>query len=495
MAVLATSGKRTHPGRTIGAALLLTLIWFATPGANVTTAQVTSTPGRLACAQLLPMVEQNVAQCSGVDRDQACYGNRAVNVEYAETVHSVMAFAQAGDIVPLNAIKSISTGPLNLTSGEWGLAVLKVQTALPDTTAGQAVTFVLYGDTHVTDLIRTEAVAAPPVNCTGTTNRVTYLRGSPASNGQQLKLMQPNSTVKILGRSSDRLWVQADVDGTVGWLYVPTVKLGCDVASLPQIGVTPPSTLPGMSGFYFTTGLGAQAACRDIPSGGLLVASPKGMKVTFRANGADITMGSIAVFYARTNDSMAILPLEGQITVVAHGLTRTVRPGQIVSLPLGGPLGRDVIGPPGAVYRVQASTLFAQTVCRFAKAAGLSDVPCNVTQPNTSTQGTRVPGPVVTRAAPVPPTPTQAQAAGPVCTFTVQRFAADQNPAPVNATTGQHCTTMRWDVEGVETVYFNGQGVVGHGSQFVCMRVATTYTLTMNCGGVTKSVSYTVNTK
>ncbi len=39
------------------------------------------------------------------------------------------------------------------------------------------------------------------------------------------------------------------------------------------------------------------------------------------------------------------------------------------------------------------------------------------------------------------------------------------------------CATIYWDVEGIDRVYFEGNGVVGHSSQKVCPRQTTTYTL------------------
>ena len=56
-------------------------------------------------------------------------------------------------------------------------------------------------------------------------------------------------------------------------------------------------------------------------------------------------------------------------------------------------------------------------------------------------------------------------------------------------------TTIRWDVEGVESVYFDGQGVVGHGSQNVCVRRTTNYSLTLNCGGQTKTLGLTLTVR
>jgi serine/threonine protein kinase len=39
------------------------------------------------------------------------------------------------------------------------------------------------------------------------------------------------------------------------------------------------------------------------------------------------------------------------------------------------------------------------------------------------------------------------------------------------------CTTVRWDVEGVRAVFFEGNGVTGHGDQYVCPQGTTTYHL------------------
>ncbi len=39
------------------------------------------------------------------------------------------------------------------------------------------------------------------------------------------------------------------------------------------------------------------------------------------------------------------------------------------------------------------------------------------------------------------------------------------------------CTTVRWDVEGVKAVYFEGMGVIGHSNAHVCPGATKTYTL------------------
>lgn len=64
------------------------------------------------------------------------------------------------------------------------------------------------------------------------------------------------------------------------------------------------------------------------------------------------------------------------------------------------------------------------------------------------------------------------------------------NPS-INA--GQ-CTVVRWDVEGVEQVFFNGEGVAGHGQREVCPSSTTRYDLHVitACGNTDRSVTVQV---
>jgi hypothetical protein len=55
------------------------------------------------------------------------------------------------------------------------------------------------------------------------------------------------------------------------------------------------------------------------------------------------------------------------------------------------------------------------------------------------------------------------------------------------------CTTIRWDVEGVSAVYFEGSGVVGHSTALVCPGATKTYTLSvLETDGSTSSYTVTI---
>src|SRR5262249_50641474 len=95
--------------------------------------------------------------------------------------------------------------------------------------------------------------------------------------------------------------------------------------------------------------------------------------------------------------------------------------------------------------------------------------------------------PTVT-APPPPPRPTRTPTPKPApppasVGCVIQRFGFSKP-----ALCYEQCVTLFWDVEGVNTVTLNGQGVVGHGSMQVCQ--PSTFTLVLNCqDGTTKSAS------
>ena len=72
-------------------------------------------------------------------------------------------------------------------------------------------------------------------------------------------------------------------------------------------------------------------------------------------------------------------------------------------------------------------------------------------------------------APPPTATPTPQATAAPT---TIIEFRADRT-----VITAGECVTLSWDVEGIKEVYYQGQGVVGHGSSQECPAATTTYNL------------------
>lgn len=92
-------------------------------------------------------LETMQSSCSGVGRNQACYGNNQVTATPA--TDQPLVFEKSGDKVAIQNIKSLITSPLDMAKGTWGLSLLKVQANLPETLPGQNVLFLVYGDTSI----------------------------------------------------------------------------------------------------------------------------------------------------------------------------------------------------------------------------------------------------------------------------------------------------------------------------------------------------------
>ena len=96
-------------------------------------------------------------------------------------------------------------------------------------------------------------------------------------------------------------------------------------------------------------------------------------------------------------------------------------------------------------------------------------------------------------APPTPvPTPTFAPSPTPQPTATPPMYVDFRTDAPW-VIAGQ-CTTLRWDVEGVRGVYFNGQGQPGHGSADVCPAQTQTFVLhvVLNSGYLDRAIMVAV---
>lgn len=403
--------------------------------------QISTVPPDATCAQVLTLAETTVGLvCDTLGRNQACYGNTRVSVDLKPNIKS--PFTKSGDIIDLLSIQRLFTSPLNMETKEWGIAVLKAQANLPASLPGQNVTFLLFGDARVDN---------------------------------------------------------------------PT---------------------PDMTAVTISTGIG-QTECEEAPQSAVMIQSPEGSQVAMNINGTDVTLGSTA--YITTNPEtqrMTFAVLEGTGVVSAFGETRVVLPGFKTGVQLGGgPDGLQASGPPnepapydfaniqhapvqlldrqvpippaggeGGVVPTATSTVVSTPPPTQAAActpradwqfryviqrgdnlsiiaqrlnmrtADLQAGNC-IANPNQLIAGQTLRTP---REVPPPPptavptsaaTATQAGMTGP-------NLRADQNSVYY----GQ-CTTIRWDVDNIQAVYFEGQPVIGHDSRQVCPSDTTTYTL------------------
>ncbi len=402
--------------------------------------QISTPAPNITCDQLVTLAETTVGLvCNGLGRNQACYGNRLISVEFQPNTN--LTFVTSGDKVDLLSIRRLSTSPLNMETKDWGIAVLKAQANLPDALPGQNVTFLMFGDTTIDN----------------------------------------------------------------------------------------PS--PDMRAVTVSTRIG-ETQCTDAPSSAVLIQSPEGAQVAMNINGADVILGSTA--YITTNaetQRMTFAVLEGTGVISAFNTTQIVQPGMKTGIALGaGPDGLQASGPPNEPAPYDFATIQHAPVNLLERKIVIPPAGSAAPTTNTATPTTVSPQPTVETACvprsdwpyryviqrgdnlstialklnvrtadlqagncidnpnaliagqsilvprpvptPIPPTPTATPTNVPPPQPTDPNLRADKNPIGY-----KECTTIRWDVEGIKAVYFEGQGVSGHDSRQVCPSETTTYTL------------------
>src|SRR4051794_32055957 len=68
--------------------------------------------------------------CHETDKNQACYGNINLKAQPIPSAEN-FSFSKPGDRVDISAIKSLQLSPMAMDTGEWGVALMKVQANMP----------------------------------------------------------------------------------------------------------------------------------------------------------------------------------------------------------------------------------------------------------------------------------------------------------------------------------------------------------------------------
>ena len=89
--------------------------------------------------------------CDNMERNSACYGADAVEVETFASIDTSGFFAAPGDRTELSLLSEIVPQPLNTETGEFGIGILNLQANVPNSLPGQGVIFVLAGNTRFTN--------------------------------------------------------------------------------------------------------------------------------------------------------------------------------------------------------------------------------------------------------------------------------------------------------------------------------------------------------
>ncbi len=111
-----------------------------------TTILAQSTCGELVARAL----EKTSTNCNSLIPNTVCYGNGLIFAQ-AQTGVS-LTFASDGDIAPIDAFSGITHSPLDEGLQIWGVSLMSLQANIPETSPGQVVQIIVFGNVEVSDV-------------------------------------------------------------------------------------------------------------------------------------------------------------------------------------------------------------------------------------------------------------------------------------------------------------------------------------------------------
>lgn len=288
--------------------------------------------------------------CGGTARNQVCYGNLRLD---AQGSGADFRFKQIGDRAGIANLRSLTTYPLDEKTGEWGIAVMKVQANLPDSLPGQNLTFILFGDATLENAVDPKLADAPVLS--GRSRSSANLRSGPGTSFSIQGGLSQDEAVTLVGRNAAGDWLLVRREAGLAWVSASLIRSDSDFAELVVVGDDTRFTAP-MQAFRLRNGL-ADNHCDEAPVSGLVVQSPEGAKVSFQVNGVDVQMGSTALFRALPDAILRVINLQGEVSVSHQGQTITLQPGQSLDVPEGSPAGPPALYGIGEAQSLPVSLL------------------------------------------------------------------------------------------------------------------------------------------
>jgi hypothetical protein len=282
--------------------------------------------------------------CAAVGQNEACYGHTLVAATFQEGA-SDTHFESVGDLAGLADVQVLVTKPANPATGDWGLALLKVQANLPDT---ETMTFVLVGDTEISNMVDPSPADLPTCLVTNLSGNIN-VRGGPGTDRPVVDVMAVGQTATANGRNAAGDWLRIILDSVTGWVYAPLVEVDCPVETLTNAteGEAAPIYTRPMQAFTLHSGTGG--VCEEAPNG-LLIASPAGRRARVMVNSVQLEFSSAAFLTAQPDGDLSISGLNGVIFVTAYDKTVAITPGFETKIPL---TGLTASGPPREPVQVQ----------------------------------------------------------------------------------------------------------------------------------------------
>lgn len=241
------------------------------------------------------------SNCSNLGRNTVCYGYNRVDATFFDAV-SENTFSAPADRAGLQEIAAVQTAPLDVANNLWGVAMMNVQANIPNSLPGQAVTFILLGDTRVENAVLPDEafVVGDPVRVVITSGARINVRSGPGTNFNVVANADPGQLFDVDARNEAGDWYRLSGVAPYQWINRSLFSLQSGGESqLRALPVAQDVAQSPMQAFYFRTGIGVPT-CEEAPDM-LLIQGPKDIRVSLTVNGAEVALGSTIAF--QSNES------------------------------------------------------------------------------------------------------------------------------------------------------------------------------------------------
>jgi hypothetical protein len=90
--------------------------------------------------------------CMATGRNQACYGHAQLEAQ-GHPGATAFTFDTAGDMIDVTDMQSLHLSPLQLESGDWGVALMRLQANLPSSQT-KDLTLLTFGDVSINNAVQ-----------------------------------------------------------------------------------------------------------------------------------------------------------------------------------------------------------------------------------------------------------------------------------------------------------------------------------------------------
>ncbi len=268
------------------------------------------------CPQIVTDALQSLGDnCATLDRNTACYGYPLVSAEFSEPIAPDF-FTIPSDIASLNIVDLIQLEPMNTIDETWGIAVMNLQTTIPNAVPGQAVKFLLLGDTAVEGNIEIDEEFTPIESIVATVIAPTDIIHRPIEEGKIYDRVALGDSIRVDAQNSDATFYRVIGDDYIGWIANGTIEEDDNLNALPIIDGTERGF---MQSFYLRSGIGSPQ-CDEAPQDSLIIQSPEKIVVELTVNGVQVRLGStIRARILPDGETLEFLVLDGDFAIIGAG--------------------------------------------------------------------------------------------------------------------------------------------------------------------------------